>query len=136
MCICSKPGGRSDDTGPTAFGGLAPVGTPHGVQLTWLDLDRYFDATRLPVVLGRSADAGYCVADSRVSRLHARIDRHGGGFQLTDLSYNGTFVRFSNEPEMLSLRRGTCTLHGSGVIALGTASLDPLSPCVHFEVRH
>ena len=125
-----------DDTGPTAFGGLAPVGTPQGVRLTWLDLDRYFDATRLPVVLGRGTDAGYCVADSRVSRLHARIDRHGGGFQLTDLSYNGTFVRFANEPEMLSLRRGTCTLHGSGVIALGTASLDPLSPCVHFEVKH
>jgi adenylate cyclase len=124
------------DTAATAFGELAPLDMPHGIRLTWLELDRYYDNGQLPVVLGRSADADYCVEDSRVSRLHARIDRHGGSLQLTDLSYNGTFVRFANDTEMLSLRRGTCTLHGSGIIALGTASLDALSPCVHFEVRH
>ena len=32
--------------------------------------------------------------DTKVSRSHARIDWTGGTFQLTDMSYNGTYVRF------------------------------------------
>lgn len=54
--------------------------------------------------------------------------------QLTDLSYNGTYVRFSNGSEIVSLRRGTCTLHGSGLIGLGATLTDPTAPCVRFEV--
>ena len=80
----------------------------------------------MPVVLGRSPQATYCVDDSRVSRSHARIDWHGGSFQLTDLSYNGTYVRFA-DGEIVSLRRGSCTLHGSGVIGLGGSPADPTS---------
>ena len=124
------------DTAATAFGGLAPPPeSPRGIRLSWLNLDRYYGLDHLPVLIGRSTDVAYCVDDSRVSRLHARIDRQGGGLRLTDLSYNGTFVRFESDAAMLSLRRGTCTLHGSGIISLGTASLDALSPCVRFEVR-
>ena len=69
-----------------------------------------------------------------MSRSHARIDWHGGTFQLVDLSYNGTYVRFDNDPEIISLRRGACTLHGSGVIGLGAPPSEPISPCVRFEV--
>ena len=58
----------------------------------------------------------------------------GGAFQLSDLSYNGTYVRFTGDTEVVALRRGTCTLHGSGVIGLGTAPSDPTAPCVRFEV--
>jgi adenylate cyclase len=72
----------------------------------------------MPVVLGRSPQANFCVDDSRVSRSHARVDWHSGSFQLTDLSYNGTYVRF-NDGEIVSLRRGSCTLHGSGTVGLG-----------------
>jgi len=69
-----------------------------------------------------------------VSRSHARIDWHGGAFQLTDLSYNGTYVRFSNDSEIVALRRGTCTLHGSGLIGLGASLMDPTAPSVRFEI--
>ena len=62
-----------------------------------------------------------------------RVDWHGGSFQLTDLSYNGTYVRF-NDGEIVSLRRGSCTLHGSGTIGLGGSPSDPGSACVSFEV--
>jgi pSer/pThr/pTyr-binding forkhead associated (FHA) protein len=86
------------------------------------------------VVLGRSAQATYCIDDSRVSRSHARIDWHGGTFQLTDLSYNGTYVRFSNGEEVVSLRRSSCTLHGTGIIGLGGSPNDPACPTVRFEV--
>ena len=36
--------------------------------------------------------------------------------------------------EIISLRRGACTLHGSGVIGLGAPPSEPISPCVRFEV--
>ena len=65
--------------------------------------------------------------------MSARVDWHGGSFQLSDLSYNGTYVRF-NEGEIVSLRRGSCTLHGSGSIGLGGSPKDPNSACVSFEV--
>ncbi len=125
---------RFGDTVTTAFGGLAALPEPEGIRLTWLDLTRVYRGPQLAVVLGRSPQATYCIDDSRVSRSHARIDWHGGTFQLTDLSYNGTYVRFGESGETLALRRGTCTLHGSGTIGLGTPPVDALSPSVKFEV--
>ena len=126
---------RFGDTAATAFGDMAPASIePEGIRLVWLDLNRIYSGTSLPVVLGRSPQATYIIDDNRVSRSHARIDWHGGTFQLTDLSYNGTYVRFDNDPEIISLRRGACTLHGSGVIGLGMPPSEPVSPCVRFEV--
>jgi class 3 adenylate cyclase len=118
----------------TQFSDLAPEPTPQALRLLWLDVDRRFDITDLPVVLGRSPQANFCVDDSRVSRSHARIDWHGGAFQLTDLSYNGTYVRFGAEGAVLALRRGTCTLHGSGSIGLGSPPSDLASTVVRFEL--
>jgi len=127
-------GRRFGDTAATAYGELAPNLTPEGIRLVWLDMNRVYAGPSLPVVLGRSPQVTYCIDDSRVSRSHARIDWHGGAFQLTDLSYNGTYVRFSNDSEIVSLRRGTCTLHGSGLIGLGATLTDPTAPCVRFEI--
>lgn len=129
--------GRGSDTSiATAFGdiGYPASNEPEGIRLVWLDLNRIYAGSSLPVVLGRSAQATYIIDDSRVSRSHARIDWHGGTFQLVDLSYNGTYVRFDNDPEVISLRRGACTLHGSGVIGLGAPPTEAMSPCVRFEV--
>ncbi len=127
-------GARFGDTAATAYGELLPAQEPEGIRLVWMDMNRVYAGPSLPVVLGRSPQVTYCIDDSRVSRSHARIDWHGGAFQLTDLSYNGTYVRFSSDSEIVSLRRGTCTLHGSGLIGLGTPLNDPTAPCVRFEV--
>ena len=97
-------------------------------------MNRVFAGIDLPAVLGRSPQATYCIDDTRVSRSHARIEWHGGTFQVSDLSYNGTYVRFSGRTEVIALRRGSCTLHGSGVICLGASPTDPTAPTVHFEV--
>jgi len=126
-------GRRGIDLAPTQFGDVSSVVEPDGLRLTWLDLNRMFASQQMPVVLGRSPQATFCVDDNRVSRSHARLDWHSGSFQLTDLSYNGTYVRFA-DGEIVSLRRGSCTLHGSGTIGLGGSPSDPGSPCVHFEV--
>jgi class 3 adenylate cyclase len=122
------------DSAATQFGDVAPaMQVPEGIRLHGLGADRFFAGREMPVVLGRSAQASFCVDDSRVSRSHARIDWHGGTFQLTDLSYNGTYVRFT-DGEIVSLRRGSCTLHGSGTIGLGGSPADAASACVEFAV--
>jgi adenylate cyclase len=125
---------RFTDSATTAYGDIAPAAEPSGIRLTWLDMKRIYAGPAMPVVLGRSPQANYCIDDSRVSRSHARIDWHSGSFQLTDLSYNGTYVRFSNETDIIGLRRGNCTLHGSGVIGLGASPMEPTTPTVRFEV--
>lgn len=129
-------GGRrgGPDQAVTQFGGDAlPVNEPDGLRLHWQDHERVFASQQLPLVLGRSPAASFCVDDSRVSRSHCRVDWHGGSFQLTDLSYNGSYVRFA-DGEIVSLRRGSCTLHGSGTIGLGGSPNDPESACVGFEI--
>ena len=131
-------GGRRTvlDLAPTLFGAVASTVEPEAIQLQWQDLTEVFDGEHMPVVLGRNPQAHFRVDDSRVSRSHARVDWHGGVFQLTDLSYNGTYVRFGQGEEVLSLKRSSCTLHGSGVIGLGGSPADPSAPCVRFELMH
>lgn len=125
--------GNASDAQITQFGSVSVTETPDGLRLTWLDLNRLFAVQQMPVVLGRSPQASFCVDDTRVSRSHARVDWHSGNFQLTDLSYNGTYVRF-NDGEIVSLRRGSCLLHGSGSIGLGGSPIDPTSACIRFDV--
>jgi adenylate cyclase len=125
------------DSAATAFGAvMAPVQEPEGIRLTWRRTRRLVTSERLPMVMGRSAQSAFCVEDSRVSRQHARIDWQGGVFSLVDLSINGTFVRFAGSEEVLSLKRGTCTLHGSGIIGLGGSPADVSAATVKFEVVH
>lgn len=125
---------RYSDMAATAYGDNLRAPEPEGIRLVWLDLNRIYSPQSLPVVLGRSPQTTYCIDDSRVSRSHARIDWTGGTFQLIDLSYNGTYVRFTGDTEVVSLRRGACTLHGSGVIGLGSPPEDATAPSVRFEV--
>ncbi len=126
---------RFGDTAATAFGDLStPAPEPEGIRLVWLDQSRIYAGTSLPLILGRSPQATYIIDDTRVSRSHARIVWHGGTFQLTDLSYNGTYVRFDHDPEVIGLRRGSCTLHGSGTIGLGAPPSNAASPSVRFEI--
>ncbi len=125
------------DMAATQFGEVIRGVEPDGIRLVWMDLDRVFDIDSMPIVLGRSVQATYCITDGRVSRSHARIDWHGGSFSVTDLSYNGTYVRFGGDGEIVALKRGGCTLHGSGVIGLGSPPVNAgMSPIVHFEVLH
>jgi adenylate cyclase len=129
-------GGRrhADAVPATQFGPVEPSPDPEGIRLAWQDMVRVYAAEHLPIILGRSPQATFRLEDSKVSRSHARVDWTGGTFQLTDLSYNGTYVRFGGSDELISLRRGSCTLHGYGVIGLGGAPADASSPTVRFDV--
>ncbi len=125
--------GANSEMAVTQFGDVGVMQEPDGLRLMWGGQHLVFASAQMPVVLGRSPQAAFCVDDSRVSRSHARVDWHSGSFQLADLSYNGTYVRF-NDGEIVSLRRGACTLHGSGSIGLGGSPSDPASACVSFDV--
>lgn len=125
---------RFGETVATLFEGSAPMLAPDGIRLAWLDVTRVFAGVDLPAVMGRSPQATYCIDDTRVSRSHARVEWHGGTFQVSDLSYNGTYVRFAGRDEVIALRRGSCTLHGRGVICLGASPTDPTAPTVNFDV--
>ena len=129
-----EPARRFGDTAVTAFSDIEPTVEPEGIRFVWMAQSRLFPSSDLPLVLGRSPLASYIIDDTRVSRSHARVIWHGGTFQITDLSYNGTYMRFDHDPEIISLRRGSCTLHGSGVIGMGTPPSDAGSPTVRFEI--
>ena len=125
--------GGGQDSAITQFGNVSETDEPNALHLQWEDLEREFLVEEMPVVVGRSPQTHFCVSDSRVSRSHARIDWHGGNFQLTDLSFNGTYVRF-NDGEIVSLRRGSCILHGAGMIGLGGSPADKSTACLAFDV--
>jgi len=125
---------RNADSMSTMFGDSAPATVPEGIRLSCDGVSRIHTLRSLPVILGRSHEATYCIDDNRVSRLHARIEWHGGTFQLTDMSANGTYVRFGRQSEVITLRRGSCTLHGRGVICLGVNPSVLNAPTATFEV--
>lgn len=87
----------------------------------------------LPALLGRSAEAQFLVNDSSTSRSHARLEWRGHSLQITDLSSNGTHVRFS-DGELVTLRRSSCVLHGRGQIGLGRLPEPGGGATVDFEL--
>ena len=77
------------------------------------------------VILGRSEDCDLAIDDGVVSRHHARVEPHEGGFLLTDLnSTNGTLCNGQvvmgkrNELDPGPHRRRACALKAAGLITL------------------
>ncbi len=127
-------GKRFSDTVVTQFGIVEASEEPDGIRLVWGAMNRLYSGHR---PAGRAWAAARNPPSASMThacraRTHASIGMAAPS-TLNDLSYNGTYVRFSGG-EVLSLRRGTCTLHGSGVIGLGGSPMDPTSAPVRFEV--
>ncbi len=125
---------RVDDFAATRLDASNRTACDRSIQLSWDGHQQQFSSVLLPLTFGRSPQATWCIDDSRVSRLHARIDWTGSTFLLSDMSYNGSFVRFDHDPEVLTLRRARCTLHGSGEIGFGSLPQDQPAQCLRFEV--
>lgn len=71
-----------------------------------------------PLMLGRGSKSDLRIADSRVSRMHAVIERQRDSFMLTDSSTNGTYVQIGDE-DVIFLHREQLRLHGAGLLSLG-----------------
>lgn len=125
---------RFGDTVTTMHIELSGADMPDGIRLISAEADQVFTTADMPIEMGRSPQVSFCINDSRVSRSHARIESHSGHFYLNDQSFNGTHVQFDSDEQILTLRRGTCTLHGCGTIFLGSSPSDPSAARVRFEV--
>jgi adenylate cyclase len=90
------------------------------------------DDTRLSVSLGREEGNDIIVKSHRVSRNHARIEKRGDCFVLTDTSTNGSYLTQQGKPE-LPLRRDECEIHGKGIISFAAPAASPEADCLEFE---
>lgn len=90
------------------------------------------DHKKSSVIIGRDTTCDITVPDRRVSRQHARIDRVGEFFVLSDLSTNGTFVTINGEHELL-LKREEFILRGKGIIAFAGSANHTAANIVEFE---
>jgi class 3 adenylate cyclase len=106
---------------------------PAFIKLSWLDLSISFNATELPVFLGRDSNANFVVQDPRVSRKHAQIVWRTGDFYLEDISTYGTWVCFAESAVIIGLRRQECILLQDGEIALGASFEDFTVPTIAFK---
>ena len=70
------------------------------------------------IVIGRAPECDLILGSHLASRRHARIERMGVYFRLTDQSTNGTYV-LNDANELLFLKRESTQLIGSGLIAFG-----------------
>jgi len=80
--------------------------------------DRTITVEQGPYMLGRGSKSDLRISDSRVSRMHAVIERQRDSFMLTDSSTNGTYVQIGDE-DVIFLHREQLRLHGSGQLSLG-----------------
>lgn len=106
------------------------------IVLSWLGNSVVFQATDMPLTMGRIPGSAFVVSDQRVSRQHTRFECIDGAIVLTDLSSFGTWVRFADDVGTeVPLRRSQMILHGTGEIALGAPFIDFSAPVVAFRVH-
>ncbi len=93
---------------------------------------KLLDRIRPNLLLGRDSSCDVTVRDRRASRHHARIERRGEEFVLSDLSTNGTFVTISGKPELL-VKREEFVLRGRGILSFAASASAPGADVAEFE---
>lgn len=106
----------------------------HVLRLEMLDRKSELSGDDQPLIIGRNVIDGFSIPDPRVSRVHARIEPRGDHFAVIDLSSNGTWVQFHNQPAAVELRQQECLLRGNGVLSFGAEPNDFSAPTVGFAV--
>jgi class 3 adenylate cyclase len=86
------------------------------------------DREHATLTFGRSAQCQVVLDDTRVSRLHARLEYQRDKILLKDVSTNGTHVALEDGGKRL-VRRDELALASSGLLCLGR-EIDPDSPAV------
>jgi hypothetical protein len=114
-------GDMEDATQVARFASSAHVKTRLSLQIRGQRVD--FPREKSELVLGRDATCDIVVGEMTASRVHARIERRGAQYVLTDESTNGTYVEIEGDREVL-LRRDRVMLRGRGKIAFGTSIAD------------
>jgi class 3 adenylate cyclase len=102
----------------TALGTRLEEGQATRLKLVVGGRDLWFDGKPGGLRLGRDAACDIAIADPKVSRQHARIEKRRDKFVLADHSSNGTYVALAGEAE-ICLRREELILRGGGRIGVG-----------------
>lgn len=87
-----------------------------------------------PLMIGRGTKSNLQIPDSRVSRMHAVVERQRDSFMITDSSTNGTYVQIGDE-EVMFLHREQLRLHGSGHLSFGRHIEADDAKLVRFESK-
>jgi len=103
------------------------------LQLTYAGQSWALKPRAPPFLIGREPENTLCLADSRVSRRHATIERRLTSWVLIDHSSNGTFMTFKDGRE-IALRRQDLILHNAGTITFGSSGNTEHDPRLNFEV--
>jgi adenylate cyclase len=133
--IASQPR-RADPSTAVSVSMAMPLGADvrHVLRLEMLDRKIELSGHDQPLIIGRNVADGMSIPDPRVSRVHARIEPRGDHFAVIDMSSNGTWVQFQNQPAVIELRQQECVLRGSGVISFGAEPSDFSAPTVGLTV--
>ncbi|MGI9303562.1 MAG: FHA domain-containing protein [Gammaproteobacteria bacterium] len=89
------------------------------LTLTYRNEPREFAANLSVITVGRSAECDLTINNSQTSRVHAKIERRGDVFVITDSSRNGTYVKNDDEEWMHVEDGAEKIIWGKGVISLG-----------------
>jgi len=109
----------SDDT-TTISHKQFPAGTKLKLQLTISDKSFRFPDESGVITLGRDPSADVQLRESSASRRHAKIERRGCAYYLSDESTNGTYLQIDGNREVL-IRRDNTVLRQSGRISFGVS---------------
>jgi len=96
----------------------SPASHPPRLWLRGGDRELVLEGQRQSAAIGRDGGNDLVVASPLVSRRHARIERRGPRFVLTDQSGNGTFVSVEGFATSF-VHHGEIVLHGRGKLSFG-----------------
>lgn len=123
---------RSEVTQPRARASTQTREREARLCVRYRDYVKLLDRHRSSVVMGRDKTCEITIRDRRASRNHARIERQGAQFVLTDTSTNGTFVTVNGEQELF-IRHDQFVLHGSGIISFAASAGSAGADTAEFE---
>ena len=89
---------------------------------------------RKSILLGRGDGCDLVILNNFSSRQHARVEFNFSKFVLADLSSNGTYIRFNDNPE-IHLTHQEIILHGAGTISLGQSFSENSHDLIQFILQ-
>ena len=92
------------------------------------------DENHPSVTLGRQSHNDLVVNDSRVSRVHARIEYRRGKYILIDQSSNGTYLQIQGKKNIV-INRDESQLIGNGLIGLGREPTPESPKVIQYSIK-